>query len=235
MRSLSLRLFSLWLVIAVPLAQSVPIQPAAQGPMRMGSMVIGPGTGREASIALTAQTQPAAASVQLQPSSPVETDSDGTMGLPAQQVLTRLPVGPEMPRADPPPQVLAVGPPGDSLPVEASAGKAGGRREGQARGAHANLPLYFIENRGQIDERVAYYAQQGGANLYFSAEEMVMALPDSVLRLRFVDADAGVRITGPGEQEARFSYFVGNDPEQWRRGVPSYGEVVYHNLYPAWT
>jgi hypothetical protein len=111
--------------------------------------------------------------------------------------------------------------------------EAGAGREGQARDAYANLPLYFVENRGQIDERVAYYAQQGGASLYFTAGEMVMALPESVLRLRFVDANPGVRITGADEQEAHFSFFLGNDPDEWRSGIPSYGEVVYHNLYPG--
>jgi len=116
--------------------------------------------------------------------------------------------------------------------------------EQQAREAYAQLPLYFIENQGQSDKRVAYYAQQGGANLYFTAEEMVMTLPSSskgesqgeggiVLWLRFLDANPNVQIRGNQEQEARFNYFIGDDPAKWRSDVPSYGEVVYRELYPG--
>ncbi len=108
-----------------------------------------------------------------------------------------------------------------------------GTREQQARQTYANLPLTFIENQGQRDARVAYYAQQGGANIYFTAEEVVMALPESVLRLRFVDANPDVRITGHHSQAATVSYFVGNDPEQWHNDIPTYGEMTYYELYPG--
>jgi parallel beta-helix repeat protein len=106
-------------------------------------------------------------------------------------------------------------------------------REQQARDAYANLPLYFIKNQGQHDERVAYYAQQGGANVYFTDEEMVMALPETVLRLCFVDANPDVQITGARKQKARFSYFIGNDPDEWRTEIPSYGGIAYRDLYPG--
>jgi hypothetical protein len=95
------------------------------------------------------------------------------------------------------------------------------------------LPLYFIENRGQRDERVAYFAQQGGSDLYFTSEEAVMVLPGRVVRTRFVGGDPDVRITGADEQEARFSYFSGNESDAWLKDVRSYGEVTYHDLYPG--
>lgn len=106
-------------------------------------------------------------------------------------------------------------------------------RKQQARESYANLPLYFIENQGQRDERVAYYIQQGGTNVYFTAEEMVMALPESVLRQRFVDANPGVRITGSRKQEAKFNYFIGDDPDGWHNSIDSYGKITYRDLYPG--
>jgi hypothetical protein len=120
------------------------------------------------------------------------------------------------------------------LPVDppSAAGAATGRALA-ARAAFARLPLYFFENQGQLDEEVAYYARQGGASLYFTPGEMVMALPESVLRLRLVGANPRVRITGAEEQAARFSHFAGSDPDGWHSGIRSYGQVVYHDLYPG--
>jgi hypothetical protein len=104
---------------------------------------------------------------------------------------------------------------------------------GQPQAALAQLPLYFVKNRGQTDARVAYYVQQGDANFYFTASEVVMALPETVLRLQFVGANPAVRIEGRQEQAARFNYFIGDDPERWQRGIPTYGEIAYHDLYPG--
>ena len=50
---------------------------------------------------------------------------------------------------------------------------------------YGKLPLYFIENQGQLDARVAYYMQGRDSSVYFTAEGVTFVL------------------TGPGEQEAR--------------------------------
>lgn len=103
----------------------------------------------------------------------------------------------------------------------------------RTQNAYVELPVYFIENLGQKDNGAAYYAQQGGVDLYFTAEEMVMAFPGTVLRTRFVGANPDVRIAGADEQAARFSYFAGDSPEHWQRNLRSYGRVVYRDLYPG--
>ena len=38
------------------------------------------------------------------------------------------------------------------------------------------LPLYFIENKGQVDKRVKYYAQANGQSLFFTKEGVVFSL-----------------------------------------------------------
>jgi hypothetical protein len=38
------------------------------------------------------------------------------------------------------------------------------------------MPVYFIENQGQVDERVAYYVQGSDKTLYFTAEGVTFAL-----------------------------------------------------------
>ena len=42
--------------------------------------------------------------------------------------------------------------------------------------AFGKLPLYFVENRGEMDERVAYYVQGRDKTLYFTAEGLTFAL-----------------------------------------------------------
>ncbi len=102
----------------------------------------------------------------------------------------------------------------------------------RAMDAYLNLPLYFVANRGQMDENVAYYAQGGGHSIYFTAEEVVVALDETVLRLRFVGARATPPV-GVEKRAAKANYFIGNDPAKWQTNVPTYGEVVYHELYPG--
>jgi len=54
-------------------------------------------------------------------------------------------------------------------PVAAPAGSAPSAVYGQ-------LPLYFVENQGQVDQRVAYYGSVGRASVYFTAQGVTYAL-----------------------------------------------------------
>jgi hypothetical protein len=44
------------------------------------------------------------------------------------------------------------------------------------------LPLYFVENQGQLDERVAYYIQGSDKTIYFSPGGVTFALTDPTPR-----------------------------------------------------
>src|ERR1051326_1347062 len=45
-----------------------------------------------------------------------------------------------------------------------------------ARNAFGQLPLSFIENRGQLDAQVAYYLQGSDKTIYFTAEGLTFSL-----------------------------------------------------------
>ena len=80
-----------------------------------------------------------------------------------------------------------------------------------------NLPLYFIENQGQLDQRVAYYVQGQDMSLYFTARGVTFAMSgpgeeaDSqehyAIKLEFVGADPDVQPVGKDRTEAVISYF----------------------------
>jgi hypothetical protein len=102
-----------------------------------------------------------------------------------------------------------------------------------------NLPLYFIENKGQMDEEVAYYVKGADKILFFTSEGITFALSGKngdkakrwCLKLDFIDANPDVEPRGKNKKKAVFSYFKGK-PEDWTMGVPSYGKLVYQDLWP---
>jgi hypothetical protein len=103
--------------------------------------------------------------------------------------------------------------------------------------AYGRLPLAFIANAGQIDARVRYSAQAGGASFYFTQNEVVFSFikgtKGTVLRLGFVGANPTARIEGRGRAASRVNYFVGSDPSKWRSHLPTYRQVIYRDLWPG--
>ncbi|HEY3169260.1 MAG TPA: hypothetical protein VGK57_18655, partial [Candidatus Binatia bacterium] len=136
----------------------------------------------------------------------------------------------------------------------------GQRKAAPARVAKTSLPLYFIENRGQVDARVAYYVHGANKILYFGPEGVTMvlstplsrqssqatvALVDSrsdapaersvsrvTIKLDFVGADPAVKPVGEQLSTARFSYFKGRR-EDWATGLKTYNRLVYRDLWPG--
>ena len=121
------------------------------------------------------------------------------------------------------------------------------------RAAHlvraGQLPLYFIENRGQTDPRVAYYVQGLNKIIYFSADGMTLVLHEPqkeksrqaaiatigdgpansvsrvVVKLDFVGADLNVVPRGEEPTAARISYFKAA-PEGWTKGAKTYARLL---------
>ncbi len=110
------------------------------------------------------------------------------------------------------------------------------------------MPLYFVENRGQLDNHVAYYIQGEDKTLYFTPKGVTFALAgrsafserqlnqDNAQRwsvkLDFVDANPDVQPIGQEQAKATISYFK-NTPDQWQTGLATYTKLVYPNLWPG--
>ena len=102
------------------------------------------------------------------------------------------------------------------------------------------LPLYFIENQGQVHEDVAYYVKGADKTLYFTQKGVTFALTGKegekekrwVVKLEFVGAHKNVKPKGEDKQKAVFSYFKGK-PKDWKTGCPTYRKLVYENLWPG--
>ena len=102
------------------------------------------------------------------------------------------------------------------------------------------MPLYFIENQGQLDKEVGFYVQGSDKTLYFTPQGVTIALSGKkaeseetqrwVVKLDFVGANPDVRPRGEARQEAVISYFKGK-PGDWKKGLSTYSRIVYPNLW----
>ena len=104
--------------------------------------------------------------------------------------------------------------------------------------SYGRLPLYFIENRGQVDRKVQFYAQGPGQRVAFTSREAVLSLSRgkgkvAKIHLTPVGLQPGINIQALDPQEARFNYLLGKDQSRWRTDVPSYGAVLYREAYPG--
>ena len=96
---------------------------------------------------------------------------------------------------------------------------------------NVTLPVSFIENAGQTDARVRFYAQGAGYAFYLTPREAVFefAAPSNrtsmltpvahriqtmgtILRLRFVNGIPKVIVAGEERAAGEINYFQGNDP-----------------------
>ncbi len=117
------------------------------------------------------------------------------------------------------------------------------------------MPVLFVANQGQVDGQVKYYTQAPGKTIYVTRDGVVFDLyrrssagsgsdggtsgisEGDINRLsftlEFIGADPGRTIVGMRPDEAVSNYFIGNDPAQWQRSVPSFREVWFKGVYPG--
>jgi len=123
---------------------------------------------------------------------------------------------------------------------------------------YGKLPLYFIENKGQVDEKVSFYERGAGHATFFTSKGVVIGLtkrdvkaektalhggikdlkakkPEKVtteaVALSFVGANNKAKITAGDKKTGHANYFVGNDKSKWKSNIPTYGAVTYKDIY----
>ena len=119
---------------------------------------------------------------------------------------------------------------------------------------YGKLPLYFIENKGQMDSRVAYYVSGGQNTIYFTEAGVTFGLTGEegcgggscfaknlpgpqpmgrwAVKLDFVGANPKATVKGEAATSAKISYFKG-PKETWKTGLATYGRLVYSDLWPG--
>lgn len=131
----------------------------------------------------------------------------------------------------------------------------------QINAAFGKLPLYFVENRGQMDERVAFTIQGRDKSIWFTSEGVTYSItkPDAGDRrasdqaqlqpVSFKPADeAGDRLdkwalkldfigANKGvrpvgqEQTAATFNYFKGQRNEWKTGLKTYSSIIYENLW----
>jgi hypothetical protein len=101
------------------------------------------------------------------------------------------------------------------------------------------LPLSFEPNRGQASSDILFLARLKDAPLLLRRGGISLPLTrlgaastsSSSVDMQFVGANASAQIAGEQRLPGTTSYFIGNDPSLWHANIPTYGAVVYRDLY----
>jgi hypothetical protein len=102
-----------------------------------------------------------------------------------------------------------------------------------------NVPLSFEPNQGQAASTVQFLSRGSGYALFLAPGQVVLNLerrqPASAdtLRMSLIGANATANAVGMAPQPGVANYFIGNDPKNWRSGIPTYGKVNYSQIYPG--
>jgi endonuclease/exonuclease/phosphatase family metal-dependent hydrolase len=121
------------------------------------------------------------------------------------------------------------------------------------------IPLYFISNEGQVDERALFYAKASRYTLWLTKEGLVFdstrrtkkestnsnrLSPEDinnhedykydrdVSRLIFINANTKPDVVPLNDTEHKVNYFIGKDKSKWRTNIQTSRAVLYKELYP---
>jgi Beta-propeller repeat len=117
-------------------------------------------------------------------------------------------------------------------------------------------PLTFVENRGLMDERVAYYVPGSQTTFYLTHGGVTIAqtgpaksatatnMTDAtgaehaskkqrwVVQMAFAGANPAARVQGDKPVATTVSYFHGA-PSEWKTSLPTYGRITYTDMWPG--
>ncbi|MDP3000262.1 MAG: SBBP repeat-containing protein [Bryobacterales bacterium] len=102
-------------------------------------------------------------------------------------------------------------------------------------GRHEKIPLNFEPNRGQAPADVRFLARGPGyaVGLSASASTVVLGAERAAVRISLLGANADSSGSAEDPLGGRVQYFIGNSPERWRTGIPTYGRVRFGDVYPG--
>ncbi len=149
------------------------------------------------------------------------------------------------------PVLASLGAPAAPKPTEVSAPERARITE-----SFGKLPLYFIENQGQMDGQVSHYLQGRDKSIYFTPQGVTFVLyaPTAMLnkkherltgdappierqpierhvvKLDFLNANPDIKPRGHNKTDAIISYFKGKPSDQ-HTAIPTWLGVTYANLW----
>ena len=99
---------------------------------------------------------------------------------------------------------------------------------------YSDLPLYF-----EAPSPAHFLASGLDSQLSISLDGAQLALreqpdaPSRAIQMQFIGASPQAGIHGDEELPGKINYFTGNNPTQWRSGVPTFAKVRIDEIYPG--
>ncbi|MGH3374362.1 MAG: hypothetical protein ACRDP6_06460, partial [Actinoallomurus sp.] len=121
-------------------------------------------------------------------------------------------------------------------------------------GNAARLPVTFAPNVGQAAHGIRYVGEAAGVSVAFTDTGVTLGLTrgrgnrsaassnpaadapkpaTTSVSLRFFHANTHPAITGADRSSAVVNDFHGSDHTRWHTAIPTFGQVVYHDLWPG--
>ncbi|MBN1227488.1 MAG: SBBP repeat-containing protein, partial [Deltaproteobacteria bacterium] len=119
--------------------------------------------------------------------------------------------------------------------------------------SYEKQPLSFIENQGQVNNKVCYYSKGKNGGIYFTKDAIVYDLLSPLQEkgknssnlitgkqkacnrfsfiIKPVGANRDVRLYAKDKTSGRVNYLLGNNPERWHTNIPLYNSIIYRGLY----
>jgi uncharacterized protein (TIGR03437 family) len=90
------------------------------------------------------------------------------------------------------------------------------------------LPLAF-----EPDPSGAYNARGAGLGVSVRPAGASIRAGKATIQMRFTGANPDARPQPLDRLPGSVSYFIGSDPSKWRAGLPTFGRIEYHAVYPG--
>src|SRR6266404_3145094 len=119
-----------------------------------------------------------------------------------------------------------------SLHFELNRGQANGPAQFLARGVNYNFLIAPSEAELILGEIVESPVAGSSRDMVRYHGGRIVSPPRTV-RMQFLGANPEAPMRGCAEMPGKINYLLGNDPAQWRTGIPTYARVVVGDLYPG--
>ncbi len=99
------------------------------------------------------------------------------------------------------------------------------------------LPLAFVPNRGQFDQRARFVARGAGYTLFLTRQGATLNLRGAKrsagVRIGLAGASDRTRLVGAQPLPGKVNDIQGSDPSRWKTGIPTFGRVQYRGAWPG--
>ncbi|MCW5979222.1 MAG: SBBP repeat-containing protein [Bryobacteraceae bacterium] len=118
-----------------------------------------------------------------------------------------------------------------AVAVSMAWGAPAGISDGQP--AAVEVPPFFVASRAPDSGRPVFLLQTRRFGANFDHGGAVFHVNGQTLAVRFAGASAEAAIEGVDRLEGYANFLFGDDPSQWRTGLPLFTGLVYRELYPG--